>query len=98
MKTSKSAAMFARVEEWRQSGQSLREFAETIGMSKSVLEYWVRRRRALSRVVAPSFVEVTADSSGREIPVHFPSSHHQVRSDVSIEITFPGGVLVKISG
>lgn len=54
MKTGKSAAIFARVEEWRQSGQSLREFAKTIGMSKS---------------------------------------HHQVCSDVSIEMTFPGGAM-----
>ena len=49
--------MYARVEEWKQSVQSLREFAKTIGMSKS---------------------------------------HHQVRSDVSIEITFPGCDIARI--
>ena len=45
MKTPKSVAMFAKVDEWKQSGQTLRSFATSIGLSKSTLEYWVRKKR-----------------------------------------------------
>jgi len=34
MKTPKSAAMFAKVDEWKKSWQTLLEFASNIGLSK----------------------------------------------------------------
>jgi hypothetical protein len=38
MRTPKSAAMFAKVDEWKNSGLTLREFASSIGLSKSAFE------------------------------------------------------------
>jgi len=58
MKTTKSAAMFAKVEAWKNSGETAREFASSIGLSKSTFSYWVsKRRKSLSN--HPSFVELS---------------------------------------
>ena len=40
--------MFARVDEWKKSGKTKREFATGIGLSKSCYEYWIRKKWDMS--------------------------------------------------
>ncbi len=94
MKTPKSAAMFARVDEWERSGQSMREFASSIGLSKSTLTYWVRRKRKSSGKT-PSFVEL---SSVVRPKVSIEANANQPVADAQAQLvfTFPDGMCIKI--
>ena len=90
--------MFAKVEEWKQSGISLREFASSIGLSTSAFEYWVRKKRA-SSIKGASFVELTHQIKPMEI-INVPSSSPKQPAprQASIVITFAGGMRVNIYG
>jgi hypothetical protein len=97
MNTAKSAAMFARVDEWRQSGKSLREFATTIGMTKSAFEYWVRKKR--SSLNKPSaFIELVTETRPMEAIGDLDVPRRSTPRQASIVITFPGGMSVNIYG
>ena len=94
MKTPKSAAMFAKVDEWKNSGQPLREFASSIGLSKSAFEYWVyKRRKSLSN--PPAFVELSPLVDPRVIIEAAPKNPV---SDAKAQIvfSFPGGMCIKV--
>lgn len=97
MKSQREAMMFAKVEAWERSGQTLKAYAAEIGIARTALEYWVRKKRA-NQVAKPSFVEllpqVREDTSGMP---SFVSPQEQGRQS-QIEITFPGGMRVKIYG
>ena len=96
MRRGKSAAMFAKVDEWKNSGQSLRVFASTIGLSKSAFEYWVRKKREASGN-SPSFVELSPPVKSKLI-VEVPSKHPKPDAQAQIVFTFPGGMCVKVYG
>lgn len=70
------AAWAERVQRWRRSGRTAREFAESIGVKPATLAYWAwrlrreegdaqprprRRRRANGAGAEPPFVEVIVD-------------------------------------
>jgi hypothetical protein len=87
MKTPKSATMFAKLDEWNKSGQTLREYAASIGLSKSAFEYWVyKRRKSLSN--SPAFVELS--------PMVKPKVIIEARAQ--IVFTFPSGMCIKVYG
>jgi len=94
MKTSKSVAMFAKVDEWKESGQSTREFASSIGLSKSTFEYWVcKRRKSLSN--SPAFVELSPLVKP-ELSIEANSKHLLINSQPQIVFTFPSGMCIKV--
>ena len=96
MKTPKSAAMFAKVDEWKNSGQTLQEFATSIGFSKSAFEYWVyKRRKSLSNTSA--FVELSPLVRPRVIIEAAPKNPV---SDAKAQIVFnfPSGMCIKVYG
>ena len=96
MKTPKSAAMFAKVDEWKNSGQPLREFAASIGLSKSAFEYWVyKRRKSLSN--SPAFVELSPLVKPR-VSIEATSKHPEPDAQAQIVFTFPGGMCIKVYG
>ena len=96
MKTNKSAAMFAKVDEWKHSGQTLREFASSIPLSKSAFEYWVyKRRKSLSN--PPSFVELSPLVNPRVI-IEATPKHPKPDAQAQIVFTFPGGMCIKVYG
>ena len=96
MKTSKSAAMFAKVDEWKNSGQTLREFAAASSLSKSTFEYWIRKRRE-SLVSSPAFVELSPMVQPRVIIGATPKQQ-EPDAQAQIVFTFPSGMCIKVYG
>ena len=96
MRTPKSAAMFAKVDEWKNSELTLREFASSIGLSKSAFEYWVyKRRKSLSNPAA--FVELSPLVNPRVI-IEATPKHPEPDAQAQIVFTFPGGMCIKVYG
>lgn len=96
MKNQKAAAMFAKVDEWIKSGKSMREFAASVGLSKSCFEYWVRKKQKAS-LSSPEFVElVTSDNP--VVSMQQSSNHNKIPPQAQIVFTFPGGMCVKVYG
>ncbi len=88
--------MFAKVDEWKNSGQTLREFASSIGLSKSAFEYWVyKRRKSLSS--PPAFVELSHLYKPKVIVEGAPK-HPGPDAQAQIVFTFPGGMCIKVYG
>ncbi len=96
MKTPKSAAMFAKVEEWERSGQSMREFATAIGLSKGALSYWVRKKRKSSGKT-PSFVELSPLVNPK-MSIEATLKHPVADAPAQLVFTFPSGMCIKIYG
>jgi hypothetical protein len=96
MKTPKSAEMFAKVDDWEKSGQPLREFASSIGLSKSAFEYWVyKRRKSISSL--PVFVELSPLVKPR-VSIEATLKHPEPDAQAQIVFTFPGGMCIKVYG
>jgi len=86
--------MFAKVDEWKNSGQTLREFASSIGLSKSAFEYWVyKRRKSLSS--SPVFVELSPLVKPR-VSIEATLKHPAPEAQAQIVFTFPGGMSIKV--
>ena len=96
MRASKSAAMFAKVDEWKKSGQSLREFSSSIGISKSAFEYWALKKRKLSGN-SPAFVELSPMVKP-QVSVEATSKHREPGAHAQIVFTFPSGMCIKVYG
>ena len=96
MKTPKSAAMFAKVDEWKNSELTLREFAASIGLSKSAFEYWVRKKRQAS-AISPAFVELSPLVKPRVI-IEATAKHPEPDTRAQLVFTFPGGMCIKVYG
>lgn len=91
--------MLANVDEWEKSGQTLREFAKTKGLSKRVFEYWVRKKKESSSI-SPGFVEL-APLARHKVNIEAKSQHPDCgnnNSRAQIVITFPSGMCVKVYG
>ena len=96
MKTPKSVAMFAKVDEWKNSEQTAREFASSIGLSKSAFLYWVyKRRKSLSN--SHAFVELSPLVTPRLI-IETTSKHPEPEVQAQIVFTFPSGMCIKVYG
>jgi len=96
MKTQKSAAMFVKVDEWKKSELTLREFASSIGLSKSAFEYWVRKKRQ-SSANSPALVELSSMVKPR-VSIEATSKHPVPDAQAKIVFTFPGGMCIKVYG
>jgi len=92
--------MFGIVDQWRKSGTTKKIFAQKAQLTKSKLEYWIRKRNASEspdspEFTCPEFIEVCSNSSHLESKVRekMPSSEN-----LQIELTFPSGLCLKIFG
>ncbi|HSO85596.1 MAG TPA: hypothetical protein VLQ91_03530 [Draconibacterium sp.] len=95
----KKAEMFASVERWKQSSMTKGRYAQSVGISKSKFEYWVRKVRetGLSADDFPGFVEIGRQSKARPLPeVVEPCSGNIPLPQVVLN--FPGGLCLKIYG
>ena len=92
----KQAAMFARVDEWKNSGKTIREFASCVGLSKSCFEYWVRKKRETA-VGSPQFVELLPTCKPI-VGIGQPPKTTDIATQAQIVFTFPGGLCVKVYG
>ena len=88
--------MFARVDEWKKSGNTMRAFASGIGLSRSCFEYWVRKKRDLTSG-SPEFVELIP--SGKPlVGIQQIVQSNDTFPQAQIVFTFPGGLCVKVYG
>ena len=96
MKISKSAAMFAKVDEWEKGELTLSEFASSIGITRYKLDYWVRKKRKLSGN-SPSFVELSPLVKSK-VRVEATSNYPYTDNQAQIVFTFPSGMCIKVYG
>jgi hypothetical protein len=92
----KQATMFARVDEWKKSGTTMRAFASGIGVSKSCFEYWIRKKRDIS-VGSQQFVELIPTGKVSE-DIQQTSKPNEISTQAQLVFTFPGGLCVKVYG
>ncbi|MDO9040254.1 MAG: hypothetical protein Q7U65_02665 [Bacteroidota bacterium] len=96
----KKSEMFASVARWKLSSMTKGAFAQSVGISKSKFEYWVRKVREtdMSADDYSGFVEIVQQSGARPLPevekrpVGLPTPEPQA------VLTFPGGLCLKIYG
>jgi hypothetical protein len=88
--------MFVKVDEWEKSGLSLREFASSVDLPKSKLDYWVRKKRKLSRN-SPGFVELSPFVKPT-VNVESTSKYPDTDNQAQIVFTFPSGMSIKVYG
>jgi len=92
----KQAIMFAKVDEWKRSGKTMREFATEIGLSKSCFEYWIRKKRDTASG-SPQFIELVP-SIGTKAEMHQSIEPNEHITQAQIVFTFPGGLRIKVYG
>jgi len=90
----KAAFMYAKIEEWKQSGMTIRAFAAQMGISKSAFEYWITRKRNSERQM-PRFIELVANSAS-SVPGHMETDPKATQSPRRVELTFPNGLCLRI--
>lgn len=99
MDNRKQDTMIGLVNDWKQSGMSIRVFAQKIGVSKSKFEYWVRKDKAENAVQSqyPRFIEVAPMAENLMLSkvdgIQMPTPPNP-----QIVLTFPSGLCLKIYG
>jgi transposase-like protein len=90
--------MIARVGEWQRSSMSASAFAQTLGISKTTFDYWIRKVREVSRTSGdtPAFIEIQPSVLPK--PLVEAKSHVVISANPQIVLTFPSGLCVKIFG
>ncbi len=90
----KQSSMITLVKEWQQSGMTIGDFAKKTGVPKSTLGYWIcklKDENKVSKGQLPQFIELDPLP---ENPVNANSDSKKPQ----IELTFPGGLCLKIYG
>ena len=92
MKRDSQTSMFGIINEWKESGLSVRHYAQKKGISKGKLEYWIRKLDPGRKQESPfpAFIEVSSGFSDGE--------KAQAPGKLQIELTFPSGLCLKIFG
>jgi hypothetical protein len=89
--------MFGVINEWKESGLPVDRYAQKKGLTKSKLEYWIRKLDVSKNqeIPYPAFIEVGSVST-------HTGSHEieaaQTPGKLQIELTFPSGLCLKIFG
>ena len=91
--------MLRRVDEWSRSSMSIGAFAQTLGISKSSFEYWVRKVKETTRLPnnSPAFIEML-QSTPIKVPPPEAKSQSGHLANHQIVLTFPSGLCLKIYG
>jgi hypothetical protein len=97
MKRDSKATMLGVISEWKESGISIESYAQKKGLTKSKLEYWIRKLEVSKRQESPypAFIEVGSVSTQTK-----SSENEKVKTagKLQIELTFPSGLCLKIFG
>ncbi len=97
MKRDSQATMSGIINEWKESGLTIKDFAARKRITKTKLQYWIRKLHSGKdqEPSLPAFLEI---SSG---PSHIKSStkeYSQEKGNLQIELAFPSGLCLKIYG
>ncbi len=99
MRKENYTAMIALAKECKQSGMTIGDFAKKKGLSKSTLGYWVRKMNIenMPKNKNPQFIELGTLPANPEIS---QKAKPQKTVDIKpqIELSFPGGLCLKIYG
>ena len=90
--------MITRVGEWQRSSMSAGAFAQSLGISKSTFQYWIRKVRETARISddTPGFIEIR--SSVFPKPLREAKAQSEISASPQVVLTFPSGLCVKIFG
>ncbi len=90
----KAALMFAKLDTWKESGLTKREFISKHGISKSTFEYWIQKKRKQS-TLTPRFIELDPEamSSGAITGI---SENNKLKNRACVEFAFPNGLCIKV--
>ena len=94
IRAQKAVEMIAKVDELKESGLTIREFATRTGISKSTLEYWKQKQRDANKR-APRFIELVSGIASPEHSAGQPEER-STQGKAQIEFTFPNGMSIKI--
>lgn len=95
-KQEKAKEMCTKVAAWKQSGMSMIAYAQSIGMSPSGFEYWVRKYRKEYKKLNDEFVQVFPSIEGNSEQKRF--QHPPVeRSQGEIVFSFANGMTIRVS-
>jgi len=86
--------MFAKVDEWKRSRMTKREFCHTNAIAKSTFEYWIHKKRKSNKKVAP-FIELIADPLTAALDSK-PVVSNKQSGNRHVEFTFPNGLCIKV--
>jgi len=70
----KAEKMFALVDQWKESGQTQKAFAEQAGIKAATFAYWVGRKKRSEQGSRGGFarVDVSGGATGR-LEIHYPN-------------------------
>ncbi len=94
-KTTKT--MTAHVKEWKESGMTISEYAQVIGVTKSKFGYWVRKMKVSktsAKTRSTKFIEL--NSLAEDKVLVSGESKLAITPKPQIELTFPSGLCLKI--
>ena len=96
MAKEKREIMMAHANEWMSSGMSLRDFAQNIGVTKSKLEYWVRKVKNSqdSEVQDSHFIDISTLTENTTTIKD--ESQLSTPATPQIVLTLPSGLVIKI--
>ena len=88
--------MHPKVEDWKQSGMNMTEYAASIGMKKAAFEYWVRKFRDAQKKTDAGFVEIfpPAAKANQQKPLVQRATE---QSQGEIVFSFANGMSIKVS-
>jgi hypothetical protein len=97
MKRDSQDTMIKIIKEWKESGITLNDFAKKKGITKTKIQYWLRRLypEKGQASIFPAFFEIGSETSDIKIQ---PENTSQIPGKLQIELTFPSGLCLKIFG
>ena len=88
--------MYPKVEAWKQSGMTMADYAQSIGMNRTAFEYWVRKFRNAQNKKDVGFVEIFP--SAAKAKQQRPLAQRAIeQSHSEIVFSFANGMSIKVS-
>ncbi len=93
-RSAKAAWMFAKIDEWKESGLTKQDFCTLHNIEKSTLDYWIQQMKK-SQYKTPRFIELVAQpmSTGTDSNA---KNNHKTSEGRLIEFNYPDGLCIKM--
>ncbi len=90
--------MIAHVNDWMDSGLSIRDFAHKIGVTKGKFSYWVSKVKSSPNIQneQPQFIDLSSVGNNMMSVDDLPEKKSSPNPQMTL--TFPSGVVLKIYG
>ena len=98
MTKSNKDIMIAHVNDWMDSGLSIRDFADKIGITKGKFSYWVSKVKASTDLQnqQPQFIDLSPVTDRLKSVCNSPEKASV--SSPKMTLSFPSGMVLKIYG